>query len=163
MNQQYVYALEANIILKNGLTIPLLTEYLSMQNNQLLTRESKQDCELAAFERLAERLKKHFSRLKIIVFMDALYATQDGMGIIHKYKWGYIIQFSKNKLKHFAKILNKKRKEKVMILNQPYYRERRQEFYWRNHLPYGYDWQLDINLVAYLERYEEVNKNNWQY
>lgn len=73
--QQYVYALEANIILKNGLCIPLLTEYLSMQNNQLLARESKQDCELAAFERLAERLKEHFPRLKIIVFMDALYAT----------------------------------------------------------------------------------------
>jgi DDE_Tnp_1-associated len=27
-NQQYVYVLEANIVFKNGLTIPLLTEYL---------------------------------------------------------------------------------------------------------------------------------------
>lgn len=157
--QQYVYALEANITLKNGLSIPLLTEYLSMQNNQLLSRETKQECELAAFERLAERLKEHFPRLKIIVFLDALYATQDVMGILHDNKWEYIIQFSKNKLKHFAKILNKRKKEKLIIPNQLYYRERRQEFYWRNHLPYGYDWQLDINLVACLERYEEVNKN----
>lgn len=76
INQQYVYALEANITLKNGLCIPLLTEYLSMQNNQLLTRENKQDSELAAFERLAKRLKQHFSRLKIIVFMDALALLQ---------------------------------------------------------------------------------------
>jgi hypothetical protein len=157
-DQQYVYALEANITLKNGLTIPLLTEYLSMQNNQLLTHESKQDCELAAFERLAEKLKKHFPRLKIIIFLDALYATQDVMGILHQNKWEFIIQFSKKKLKNFAKILNKRRKEKVIIPDQPYYRERRQEFYWRNHLPYGYDWKLDINLVACLERYEEVNK-----
>lgn len=153
-SQQYVYALEANITLKNGLAIPLLTEYLSMQNNQLISRESKQDSELAAFERLAERLKKHFPRLKILVFMDALFATQDVMTILNKNKWDYLIQFSKNKLKSFAKILNKRRKEKLMIPGQPYYRERRQEFYWRNHLPYGYDWQLDINLIACLERYE---------
>lgn len=158
MEQQYVYALEANITLKNGLCIPLLTEYLSMQNNQLLTRENKQDCELAAFERLAKRLKQHFSRLKIIVFMDALYATQDVMGILHKNKWEYVIQFSKNKLKQFAKILNKKRKEKMIIPNQAYYRGRRQEFYWRNHLMHGYEWELDINLAACLERYEEINK-----
>ena len=158
IDQQYVYALEANITLKNGLSIPILTEYLSMQNNQLMTRESKQDCELAAFEQLAERLKQHFPRLKIIVFMDALYATQEVMGIMHQYHWEYVIQFSKNKLKHFAKILNKKRKTKSIIPDQPYYRERRQEFYWHNHLTYGYDWELDINLVACLERYEEVNK-----
>lgn len=158
IDQQYVYALEANITLKNGLSIPLLTEYLSMPNNQLLSRETKQDCELAAFERLAERLKMHFPRLKMIIFMDALYATQDVMGVLHKNHWNYVIQFSKNKLKHFAKTLNRKRKTRMMISGQPYYRERQQEFYWHNHLTYGYDWELDISLVACLERYEEVNK-----
>jgi hypothetical protein len=158
IDQQYVYALEANITLKNGLSIPLLTEYLSMPNNQLLSRETKQDCELAAFERLAERLKMHFPRLKMIIFMDALYATQEVMGILHRNHWNYVIQFSKHKLKHFAKTLNRKRKTRMMIPGQPYYRERRQEFYWHNHLTYGYDWELDISLVACLERYEEVNK-----
>ena len=157
-DQQYVYAIEANITLKNGLSVPLLTEYLSMENNQLIRQQSKQDCELAAFERLAERLKTHFPRQKFIVFMDALYATQDVMGILHQNKWEYVIQFSKNKLKHFAKRLNRKRCEKIIIPGQSYYRGRRQEFYWVNHIEYGYDWELDINLVACLERYEEVNK-----
>src|SRR5207249_2420930 len=79
--QQYVYAMEANITLSNGLSIPLLSEYLSMENNQLLSPQNKCDCELNAFERLAARLKKHFPRLKIMLFLDALYATQSVMGI----------------------------------------------------------------------------------
>lgn len=79
-----------------------------MDNNQLISQVSKSDCELNAFERLVERLKRHFPRLKIIVFMDALNATQGVMGILDKYRWEYTINFSKNKLKHFAKLLNKK-------------------------------------------------------
>lgn len=157
LNQQYVYALEANISLKNGLNIPLLTEYLAMDNNQLLRKEHKQDCELNAFVRLSKKLKKHFPRLKIMLFMDALYATQEVMGVLHQNRWEYVIQFSKNKLKHFAKILNQKRKTKTVVRDQSHYRGRRQEFYWHNHLPYGYHWELKINLVACLERYEEVN------
>ncbi len=155
--QQYVYAMEANITFRNGLSIPLLSEYLSMNNNQLISQVSKADCELNAFERLAERLKEHFPRLKIIVFMDALYATQGVMGILDKYRWEYIINFSKNKLKHFAKLLNKNRSKKLMIPSQSHYRGRRQEFYWKNNIEYGYDWQLSINLVACLERREEAN------
>jgi hypothetical protein len=106
---------------------------------------------------LAERLKQHFPKLKIIVFMDALYATQSVMGILHQNHWEYIINFSKNKLKNFAKILNKQRKSKSMVPGQPYYRGRRQEFYWKNNLEYGYDWELRVSLAACLERREEVN------
>ncbi len=61
--QQYVYAIEANITLKNNLNIPLMTEYLYTHNNQLLNTEDKQDKENTAFERLAERLKEYFPRL----------------------------------------------------------------------------------------------------
>ena len=156
ISQQYVYAMEANITLKNGLSIPLLTEYLSMENNQLINPISKQDCELNAFERLADKLKQHFPRLKMIIFMDALYATQGVMGTLHKYGWEYVIKFSKNKLKSFAKLLNKQRK--LRIPDQRYYRGRQQEFYWKNNIVYGYDWELIVSLVACLERREEVNK-----
>ena len=34
--QQYIYTIEANITLKNGLTIPLITEYLQRDHNQLM-------------------------------------------------------------------------------------------------------------------------------
>jgi len=158
VEQQYVYAIEANITLKNGLNIPLLTEYLYMENNQLSNPDGKQDCELKAFDRLSRKLKKYFPRLKIIMFMDALYATQSTMGDMYNFGWEYVINLPKNKLKDFAKLLNKKRKSKIMIPDQPYYRGRRQEFYWVNHIEYGYKWELDINLVSCLERREEINK-----
>jgi hypothetical protein len=129
-----------------------------MENNQLMNPKGKQDCELHAFERLAEKLKRYFPRLKTMVFMDALYATQGVMGILHNYHWEYIINFPKTKLKFLAKQLNKKRNEKVMIPDQKYYRGRQQEFYWVNNIEYGYDWELNISLVACLERRQEVNK-----
>ncbi|CAN5405046.1 hypothetical protein BH10PSE19_BH10PSE19_20780 [soil metagenome] len=90
--------------------------------------------------------------------MNALYATQSVMGVIHKYRWEYVIKFSKNKLKYFAKLFNKKRETKAIIPQQPCYRGRRQEFYWVNNIAYGYDWQLKVSLVTCLERREEVNK-----
>lgn len=108
VEQQFVYAIEANITLKNGLNIPLMTEYLYMENNQLSNPEGKQDCELKAFERMSEKLKKHFPKLKIMIFLDALYAAQSVMGDLHKYQWQYVINLPKNKLTDFAKRLNKK-------------------------------------------------------
>ena len=36
----------------------------------------KQDCELKAFKRLAEKIKKEYPRLRIIISGDALYASK---------------------------------------------------------------------------------------
>jgi len=155
--QQYVYALEANLTLKNGLNVPLITEYLYTHNNQLLNTEDKQDSETTAFERLAERLKHYFPRLKIILFSDAMYATQEVMGIIHKHHWEFIIRLPKEKLKNFAELLNKRRKDSI-TLDHPYYRNRRQAFYWESDVSSGYEWQLKLHLIGCLEQYEEVNK-----
>jgi hypothetical protein len=156
--QQYVYVLEANITLKNGLSIPLMTEYLYRENNQMLPLDSKQDSETTAFERLANRLKKHFPRLQMLFFMDALYATQSIMGLLHKHHWEYIIRLPKRKLTDFAKQLNSRRSGSQAIPDQAAYREREQYFYWENDIPYGYDWELCIHLVACVEHYYEVNK-----
>ena len=156
--QQTVYVIEANITLQNGLTIPLATEYLYRHTNQLMQEHGKQDCEITAFERLAEKLKRHFPRLKLIFFFDAMYATQGVMEILHKNGWNYLISLPKNKLTNFAKRLNQCRKLARPIPNQPAYRKRWQTFYWENALSYGYDWQLDINLVGCDEHYDEVNK-----
>lgn len=49
LNQQYIYVLEANIVFKNGLTIPLLTEYLKTDWDIFNNPEGKQDCELSSF------------------------------------------------------------------------------------------------------------------
>lgn len=156
--QQYVYVIEANITLKNGLNVPLMTEYLFMDNNQLANPNGKQDCEITAFERLVERLKSYFPRLKLILFMDALYATQGVMGLLHDNHWDYIISLPKNKLKEFAKILNKEKQYRRTIPGQKWYRGRQQSFYWENNIEYGHEYQLKINLVACFERWEVANK-----
>ena len=156
--QQYIYVVEANITLQNGLTIPLMTEYLYRENNQLLEPSGKQDSETTAFERLAERLKSYFPRLKMILFMDAMYAAQDVMDIAHKNHWEFVIRLPKKKLPDFSKYLNKRKAESVPIPGQPAYRERQQEFYWQNNITYGYEWQLTVHLVACFERYEDVDK-----
>ena len=156
--QQYVYVLEANITFKNGLSIPLMTEYLYRETNEALQSEDKQDNETTAFERMAERLKGYFPRLKMIFFMDALYAVQPVMEILHNNHWEYIIRLPKRKLTDFADYLNNRRDTKMAIPGQAGYRERRQEFHWETDIAHGYEWQLTIHLVACTEEYEDVDK-----
>ena len=156
--QRYVYVIEANITLKNGLNIPLLTEYLFKDANQMLKLDGKQDSETTAFERLAIRIKQYFPRLKCLFLMDAMYATQQVIGVLHRNNWEYIIRLPKNKLKTFSSKLNRKKLSKQCIPGLSDYRQRRQEFYWENNVTYGYEWQLSISLVGCLEKYKEVNK-----
>ena len=135
-----------------------MTEYLRHEHNQLEQTDSKQDNECTAFKRLAARLKQYFPRLKIIVFTDAMYATQDVMGVLQKNNWDYIIRLPKNKLQDLAKQLNEQKSNTRFIVGTDHYRNRRQSFYWENNLPYGYDWQLTIHLVGCDEHYRSVNK-----
>lgn len=156
--QQYVYTIEANITLKNGLTIPLLTEYLYRENEQVTNPSGKQDCEITAFARMARRLKKYFPRLQIILFMDSLYATQGIMKTCSDNNWEFMITLPTTKLKHLTKLLNQKKGMRQSLPEQLYYRERQQEFYWNNHVCYGDDADLNIHLVGCLEKYDKVNK-----
>ena len=135
-----------------------MTEYLRCENNQLEQRDNKQDNEGIAFKRLAKRLKQYFPRLKIIIFGDAMYATQDIMGMLHKNHWEYIIRLPKNKLPDLAKRLNKQKKYKSFLIGKEYYRHRKQSFYWENNITYGYEWELTIHLVGCEEHYREVNR-----
>jgi len=57
------------------------------------TNESKQDCEIKAFKRLARKIKKEYPKLKIIISGDALYAGKPVVDICKEYGWKYIIRF----------------------------------------------------------------------
>jgi hypothetical protein len=71
--EYYVYVLEANLAFATGLTIPLLSEFLSYSAGD--QERNKQDCELKAFYRLARRLKDAFPRLPVLVLLEGLYAN----------------------------------------------------------------------------------------
>ena len=55
--------------------------------------ETKQDCETKAFKRLAEKIKKEYPKLKIIISGDALYANKPVLDICKENGWKYIIRF----------------------------------------------------------------------
>lgn len=119
--QQYVYTIEANITFRNGLTIPLMTEFLYRENNKVLNPTGKQDSETTAFERMALRLKSYFPKLKMILFADAMYATQPVMSIMNSNHWEYIIVLPKKKLTDFSELLDANKPLAQAIPNQRAY------------------------------------------
>jgi transposase len=87
--QYYVYVLEASFAFQNGMTIPLMSEFLSYTEGD--TERKKQDCEIKAFKRLARRLKSTFKKLPIMLLLDGLYANGPVMQICHDNRWDYMI------------------------------------------------------------------------
>lgn len=79
--------LEAKLVTPDGMTFTL--ESLFVENGS--SDYSKQDCELAAFYRLSERLKAHFPRLRICLLMDSLYANEKVLEICGRNGWSYFV------------------------------------------------------------------------
>jgi len=78
--------LEAKIVCGNGLVISVGTEFIENQPGQ-----SKQDCELKAFYRLAPRIKADFPRVAFCVLMDGLYAGEPTFKLCKDLSWPYLI------------------------------------------------------------------------
>jgi hypothetical protein len=87
--QYFVYVLEASLAFRNGLAIPLLSEFLEYAKGD--TDAHKQDCEQRAFLRLSERLKALFPRLPILLLLDGLYANGPVMQRCRQYHWQFMI------------------------------------------------------------------------
>ena len=79
--------LEAKLITANGFAFSIMTEFIENMDPQA----SKQDCELKAFYRLAERLKKRFPRLPICLLLDGLFAGGPTFQLCEDYNWRYMI------------------------------------------------------------------------
>jgi len=73
----YHMVLEAKLVTEDGLALSVKTEFIENQGKE----ETKQDCELRAFYRLAPRLKETFPQLSICLLLDALYAAEPVMEI----------------------------------------------------------------------------------
>jgi hypothetical protein len=83
----YHPVLEAKLITSDGFAFSLMTEFIENP----ATKATKQDCELKAFYRLAERLKARFPRLPILLSMDGLFAGGPTFDLCQKYRWRFMI------------------------------------------------------------------------
>ena len=80
---------EAKLVTENGFSISLGTEWVENPGGKY----DKQDCELKAFVRLAEKLKKDFPCLPICISGDGLYPNQTFFRICKENGWEFIVSF----------------------------------------------------------------------
>jgi hypothetical protein len=83
----YHNVLEAKLVTPNGFAFSLMTEFIENPGEN----PTKQDCELKAFYRLAERLKKQLPRLPILLTMDGLFAGGPTFDLCQRYGWKFMI------------------------------------------------------------------------
>lgn len=68
-----------------------------------MKKKIKQDCESKAFIRVAEKIKKQFPRLPIIITADGLYVSQKVIQTCTDNSWNYIILYKKGSASSIAK------------------------------------------------------------
>jgi hypothetical protein len=90
----YHLILEAKVVTPEGLAISVASEFVENHDPDA----TRQDCELAAFPRLVEKLKRLFPRLSICLLLDSLYANQNVMELCRQYDWDWIITLKKGRL-----------------------------------------------------------------
>jgi len=133
----YVYVLEACVVFENGMTIPLMSEFLEYQEGDSV--ESKQDCELKAFYRLAERLKSHFPRTPIELLLDGLYANGPVMSLCKRYNWDYMIVLKGESLPSvWEEVEGLSKLSDGSNQARQVWGDRQQEFEWINDIEYCY-------------------------
>ena len=83
---RYRYVVEAKLVGPQGTMFALMTEFMDMYDPV----RDKEDCELNAFRRLAQRLQAEFPRLPICLLFDGLYPVQPVFDCCAAYGWKFI-------------------------------------------------------------------------
>jgi hypothetical protein len=123
--------LEAKLIAPNGFAISLATEWI--ENPEVYV---KQDCELKAFRRLAEKLKRFFPRLPICIHADGLYPNRTFFDICAAHDWRFIVTLKDGNLKSVweeveMELLTSKNDRRITTRDQA-----EQRYRWLTGLPY---------------------------
>jgi len=160
--QYYVYVLEANLAFADGMSIPLLSEFLSYTQGD--TDTNKQDCELKAFKRLAKRLKDNFGHLPLMVLLDGLYPNGPIIELCRKNHWDFMIVLQDKSIKSvWEEYEGLKRFEPDNHFDMNW-GNRKQHFEWVNHIDYYYGpnerKKQILHMVICNETWEEIARDS---
>lgn len=106
--QYFHYVLEAKITILD-MVFTIASEFVENEEDLDKLKDTefdnkkKQDCELKAFYRMANSLKKKYPRLPICLLLDSLYANQNVFAICEANNWSYMIRFKEGSLPSVAK------------------------------------------------------------
>jgi hypothetical protein len=111
--QEYsTYVLEAKIVV-GEMVFSIGSEFVENAKENT----TKQDCEINAFKRLAEKIKKEYPKLKILISGDALYACKPVFDICKEKGWKYIIRFKEGAIpslyKEFETVVEKENESTI--------------------------------------------------
>ena len=141
--------LEAKLYLGNNLvcsiaseTIENAEEYINQSDEKI-----KQDCESKAFVRLAEKIKKRFPRLPILISADGLYVSQKILQICKDYGWDYIIRYKEGSASSIAKEYRALPEKETVGTDITY----------QNQIMFG---DFDVNLIYYTEKKSDKDGND---
>ena len=139
--EYYHNVLEAKLVL-GDMVFSIATEFIENEHEDV----EKQDCELKAFSRLAERLKKDYPKLPICILGDSLYACRRVFNTCNKNRWRYILRFKEGSIPSIA--------EEFKILKKIDSVEEK-GFNFVNEIDYD---EKKINIVEYVENVKEKGK-----
>ena len=133
----YHYVLEAKLVV-GDIVISLDSEFVENEDENV----EKQDCEIRAFYRMAERIKAEYPKLPILISGDALYCVEPVVKICKKNKWEYIIRLKEERLKLLGEEIDGLEKAE---------KEEKEIRYWNN-IKYGeVEFQKEANVLKYYE------------
>jgi hypothetical protein len=127
------------------MVLSLGTEFIENESEDV----SKQDCELKAFYRLSEKIKKDYPRLPICVLGDSLYAVEPVFEICDKQRWKFLIRFKDGRIKTIADEFNtiKEIEEKEKAIG---------DIYWIKDIGYN---QRKVNMLEFIDDTEGTADN----
>lgn len=91
------HVLEAKLLI-GGMVLSIGSEFIENESEDV----EKQDCEMRAFHRLAEKIKNTYKRLPICILADSLYACEPVFERCGKYGWAYLLSFKEGSIKSVA-------------------------------------------------------------
>lgn len=174
VTRYYHHVLEAKIVTPTGMAFSLMSEFIENPEDDPTksVAQRKQDCELKAFYRLAERLHARFPKLPLLLTFDGLYAVGPVFRICERNRWKFMICLSDDQLRSVNEefeALCKINPDNCLTCPQDEKSAVRQEFRFANDIAYV-DTLKDEHTLSVLEckdirsvegGEEKANKNKW--